>query len=135
VNVRTSGVERGIEMPRKRDRPEQISGKLREVGVPLAKGQTVAVAVRQIAVTEKTYYRWPNEYGGWNERWRIRRLLRTACPCGGASWDSPDELSSAMSQARSEGKIERMDQRLVTAVADEVLTQGGGGRYPGLVWR
>ena len=45
-------------MPRKRHSPEQILGKLREVEVALAKGQTVAQAVRQIAVTEQTYYRW-----------------------------------------------------------------------------
>lgn len=51
-------------MPRKRHSPEQILGKLREVEIALAKGQTVAVAVRQIAVTEQTYYRWRNEYGG-----------------------------------------------------------------------
>ncbi len=51
-------------MPRKRHSPEQILGKLREVEVALAKGQTVAIAVRQIAVTEQTYYRWRNEYGG-----------------------------------------------------------------------
>ena len=51
-------------MPRKRHSPEQILGKLREVEVALAKGQTVAGAVRQIAVTEQTYYRWRNEYGG-----------------------------------------------------------------------
>ena len=51
-------------MPRKRHSPEQILGKLREVEVALAKGQTVVGAVRQIAVTEQTYYRWRNEYGG-----------------------------------------------------------------------
>ena len=51
-------------MPRKRHSPEQILGKLREVEIALAKGQKVAVAVRQIAVTEQTYYRWRNEYGG-----------------------------------------------------------------------
>ena len=39
-------------MPRKRHSPEQILGKLREVEVALAKGQTVAIAVSQIAVTE-----------------------------------------------------------------------------------
>ncbi len=53
MNVRNSGLKRGIEMPRKRHSPEQILGKLREVEVALAKGQTVAVAVRQIAVTER----------------------------------------------------------------------------------
>jgi len=51
-------------MPRKRHSPEQILRKLREVEVALAKGDTVARAVRQIEVTEQTYYRWRNEYGG-----------------------------------------------------------------------
>ena len=53
---------KGVEMPRKRHSPEQILRKLREVEV--AKGETVARAVKQIAVTEQTYYRWRNEYGG-----------------------------------------------------------------------
>ena len=51
-------------MPRKRHSPEQILRKLREVEVALAKGETVARAVKQIEVTEQTYYRWRNEYGG-----------------------------------------------------------------------
>jgi len=51
-------------MPRKRHSPEQILRKLREVEVALAKGETVAHAVRQIEVTEQTYYRWRSEYGG-----------------------------------------------------------------------
>jgi len=55
---------KGVEMPRKRHSPEQILRKLREVEVALAKGDTVARAVRQIEVTEQTYYRWRNEYGG-----------------------------------------------------------------------
>ena len=50
-------------MPGKRHSPEQILRKLREVEVALAKGETVARAVRQIAVTEQTYYRWRNENG------------------------------------------------------------------------
>ena len=53
-------------MARKRHSPEQILGKLREVEIALAKGQTVANAVKQIGVTEQTYYRWRNEYGGLN---------------------------------------------------------------------
>lgn len=51
-------------MPNKRHSPEQILGKLREVEVALAKGETVGRAVNQIGVTEQTYYRWRNEYGG-----------------------------------------------------------------------
>ena len=51
-------------MPGKRHGPEQILRKLREVEVALSRGETVARAVRQIAVTEQAYYRWRNEYGG-----------------------------------------------------------------------
>ena len=48
----------------KRHSPEQILRKLREVEVSLARGETVARAVRQVGVTEQAYYRWRNEYGG-----------------------------------------------------------------------
>jgi hypothetical protein len=51
-------------MPGKRHSPEQVLRKLREVEVALAKGEMIARAVGQIAVTEQTYYRWRNEYGG-----------------------------------------------------------------------
>ena len=42
-------------MPRKRHSPEQILAKLREVEVALAKGQTIALAVKQIGVSEQTH--------------------------------------------------------------------------------
>ena len=51
-------------MPRKRHKPEEIVAKLRQVDVLVSQGQTVADAVRSIGVTEVTYYRWRNEYGG-----------------------------------------------------------------------
>jgi hypothetical protein len=51
-------------MPGKRHSPGQILRKLREVEVALAKGEMIARAVGQIAVTELTYYRWRREYGG-----------------------------------------------------------------------
>ena len=51
-------------MPGERHGPEQILRKLREVEVALARGETVARAVRQIGVTEQAYYRWRSEYGG-----------------------------------------------------------------------
>ncbi len=63
-------------MPRKRHSPEQILHKLREVEVALSQGETVARAVRQIAVTEQTYYRWRREYGGLNldQAKRLKKL-------------------------------------------------------------
>ena len=62
-------------MARKRRTPEQVINRLREVEVGLAQGRTVAEAVRQIGVTEQTYYRWRKEYGGLSVD-QARRLKR-----------------------------------------------------------
>ena len=43
-------------MPRKRHKPEEIVAKLRQVDVLTSQGQSVADAIRQIGVTEVTYY-------------------------------------------------------------------------------
>lgn len=51
-------------MARKRHTAEEIVTKLRQVDVLLAQGRPVADAIRSIGVTEVTYYRWRNEYGG-----------------------------------------------------------------------
>jgi transposase-like protein len=51
-------------MPRKRHKPEEIVAKLRQADVLISQGQTVADAVRAIGVTEVTYYRWRQEFGG-----------------------------------------------------------------------
>jgi len=51
-------------MGKKRHTAEEIVSKLRQVDVLTAQGQTVAEAIRQIGVTEVTYYRWRSEYGG-----------------------------------------------------------------------
>jgi transposase-like protein len=48
----------------KRHTAEEIVAKLRQVDVLMAQGRPVADAVRSIGVTEVTYYRWRNEYGG-----------------------------------------------------------------------
>ena len=47
--------------------------KLREAEVALASGSTVAQAVRQIGISEQTYYRWRNLYGKM-EMDQLRRL-------------------------------------------------------------
>ena len=51
-------------MPRKKHTPEEIVAKLRQVDVLVSQGVATAEAVRQIGVTEVTYYRWRQEYGG-----------------------------------------------------------------------
>ena len=48
----------------KKYRPEQIVEKLRQADVELGKGQTVPEVCRAIEVSEQTYYRWRQKYGG-----------------------------------------------------------------------
>ena len=60
-------------MARKRHTAEEIVTKLRQVDVLMAQGRPVAEAVRSIGVTEVTYYRWRNEYGGLKGD-RVKRL-------------------------------------------------------------
>jgi putative transposase len=51
-------------MARKRYKPEEIVAKLRQVDVLVSQGQDMADAIRQIGVSEVTYYRWRQEFGG-----------------------------------------------------------------------
>jgi putative transposase len=51
-------------MPKKRYTREEIVAKLRQVDVLVSQGQNIADAIRQIGVSEVTYYRWRQEYGG-----------------------------------------------------------------------
>ena len=51
-------------MAEKREKPEEIVLKLRQVEVLHGQGMTVAEAVRQIGVTQQTFYRWRKLYGG-----------------------------------------------------------------------
>ncbi len=60
-------------MPKKRHKAEEIVLKLRQVDVLTSQGSTVANAIRQIGVTEVTYYRWRKEYGGLKTD-QVRRL-------------------------------------------------------------
>jgi putative transposase len=45
-------------MPRKRYKPEEIIAKLRQVDVLVSQGQSMVEAIRQIGVSEVTFYRW-----------------------------------------------------------------------------
>ena len=60
-------------MPIKRHKPEEIVAKLRQLDVLVSQGQSVADSVRSIGVTEVTYYRWRQEYGGLKSD-QVRRM-------------------------------------------------------------
>ncbi|QUS54077.1 IS3 family transposase [Pseudovibrio brasiliensis] len=51
-------------MRTKRPKPEEIVVKLRQVEVLTGQGVSRIDAIRQIGVTEQTYYRWKKKYGG-----------------------------------------------------------------------
>jgi putative transposase len=51
-------------MGRRRHTPEQIITALREAEVAQANGKTVAEIIRDLGISEQTYYRWRKEYGG-----------------------------------------------------------------------
>jgi transposase-like protein len=51
-------------MPKKRYKPEEIVTKLRQVDVLVSQGGSVVDAIRQIGISEVTYYRWRREFGG-----------------------------------------------------------------------
>jgi len=51
-------------MKQRRHTPEQVIRKLAEGDKLLGQGQDVAEVVRHLEVTEATWYRWKNQYGG-----------------------------------------------------------------------
>ena len=51
-------------MAMKKHKPEQIVALLRQIEVDIANGKTTPQACREVEITEQTYYRWREEYGG-----------------------------------------------------------------------
>jgi putative transposase len=48
----------------KRHTPEQIIRKLREADGMLTSGQTIGQVVQSLEISEQTFHRWRNQYGG-----------------------------------------------------------------------
>ena len=51
-------------MPKKRFSSEQIIATLRQIEVQLAQGKSIALACKDAAISEQSYFRWRKEYGG-----------------------------------------------------------------------
>lgn len=58
---------------RKRHSPEQIVKKLRDADAMLNAGQDLAAVLQALEVSEGTYHRWRNQYGGMKSE-EARRL-------------------------------------------------------------
>ena len=75
---------------RKRRNPEQIVAALREADALLNAGRSVAQVIQHLEISEATYHRWRNQYGGMKaeearrlkeleqENARLKRLLADA---------------------------------------------------------
>ena len=65
-------------MKRRRHTPEQIIRKLREAERLLGEGKTIAEAAKELGVSEQTYHRWRNQYGGMkaDDAKRLKELER-----------------------------------------------------------
>ena len=66
-------------MAGKRYTAEQIIGHLRQAEIRIPEGKTVAEVVRELGVSEQTYYRWRKEYGGMKVE-QLRRLSERGLP-------------------------------------------------------
>jgi putative transposase len=100
-------------MPTKRDKPEEIVTKLRQVDVLVSQGQGIVDAIRQIGVSEVTYYRWRQEF---YYRWRQE--------FGGLKTEQVERLTD----------LETENTRLRRAVSDLtldklILQEASGGNY------
>ena len=51
-------------MKRSRHTPEQVIRKLREADRMLGEGKTTVEAAKALEISENTYHRWRNQYGG-----------------------------------------------------------------------
>jgi putative transposase len=59
--IRIKGEKR---MSKKRHSVETIVSMLREAEILLGKGQTLSEVLRQLGISDATYYKWRKEYGG-----------------------------------------------------------------------
>ena len=79
-------------MAKKRYRPEEIIGKLRQADVLISQGKKVADVIKALGITDVTYYRWRQEFGG-----------------------------MSVSQAKRLKELEKENERLRKAVSDLTL--------------
>ncbi len=65
-------------MKRKRHTPEEIIRKLRQADAELSAGRTIGPICQLLGVSEQTFHRWRNQYGGMksNQMKRLKELER-----------------------------------------------------------
>src|SRR6476620_3157085 len=100
-------------MARKRYKPEEIVAKLRQVDVLVSQGQNLVDAIRQIGVSEVTYYRWRQGVGGL-KREQVKRR-----ECGGLQSEQVKPLKDL------ELENSPLRQAVSCLTLDELILQDG----------
>src|SRR3954470_6942772 len=72
------GLEGTTHVKRRRHTPEQVIRKLREADRMLGEGTTIPEVARALEVSENTFHRWRNQYGGMkgDDAKRLKELER-----------------------------------------------------------
>ena len=86
----------------KRPKLEEIVVKLRQVEVLMGQGMPRIDAIRQISVTEQTYYRWKKKYGGMGTE-QLKELKRL---------QKKNDLSALESLEAINERLREMDVKL-----------------------
>ena len=99
-------------MKRRRHTPEQIVRKLREVERLLGEGQTIAEAANRVEISEQTYHRWRNQYGGMkaDDAKRLRELERENARLKRIVADKELEIDALKEIARREAVLQHADR-------------------------
>jgi putative transposase len=65
-------------MKRRRHTPEQIIRKLRDAERLLGEGKAIPEAAKELGISEQTFHRWRNQYGGMkaDDAKRLKELAR-----------------------------------------------------------
>ena len=53
-----------LQVKKRRHTPEQITRKLREADRLLSEGKTIPEVAKQLEISEQSFHRWRNQYGG-----------------------------------------------------------------------
>jgi putative transposase len=78
LRVHDHGRDGNDHVKQRRHTPEQVIRKLREADRMLGEGRSIAEVAKALEVSEPTYHRWRNQYGGMkaDDAKRLRELER-----------------------------------------------------------
>ena len=102
---------------RKRHSPEQVVRKLATADRMLGEGKDVADVCRELAISEQTYYRWRNQFGGLkaDDAKRLKDLERE---------------NAALKRLLADAELERPRSRRSPGDTSKPGTPAGGRRAP-----